>query len=372
LNKNQKKTISTITKALLLPLQQRTRSSAPLFLVQLTGNIFYHKRMITMDRDNSKQTKYGNVSPLIDIAVNLTDEMYQGVYHGKKYHEPDLTQVLKRAREAGVEQLIVTGTSIHEMQDAIHIVKMHQSGEDIRLRMTVGIHPTRCNEFEQEKELLNNLALLIENHREHVVAVGECGLDYDRLNFCSKEIQIKYFQMQFELAKRFHLPMFLHHRAAQRDFIEILSEHRDDFTCAVVHSFDASWDMAQQLLNLKPNGGIFIGLNGCSMKTEENLRVIEQIPLSNILLETDAPWCDVRPSHASYKHLSPQSLHIIKNNQKKKEKFEIGFQVKTRNEPCNIQFILDVLSSVKKMDREQVAQQVYKNTLQWLKNESKS
>jgi len=304
----------------------------------------------------------------IDIGVNLTDDMYNGVYHGKKLHEPDLDLVLKRAAEASVNHLIVTGTSYSDIKEAIEMIKnKEQQQQEVKLSLTIGIHPTRCNEFKKDSQLMDKLSRLIEENRDMVVAVGECGLDYDRTKFCAIETQLKGFEAQFVLSKKFNLPLFLHNRGSGEDFYQILERHVDDFNCAVVHTYDDTWELAEKLIKLKPNG-MFFGLNGCSMKKEENLRVIEKLPMESILLETDAPWCDIRPTHASYKYLSQESLNKIKNNQKKKERFQSGFQVKSRNEPCNISFVLDVLSGLKKLPREQVAHQVYQNTLRWLKN----
>lgn len=73
--------------------------------------------------------------------------MYQGCYHGKKYHEPDLDAVLQRAWQAGVEKIIITAGTLAEAKAALEL-----ASTDSRLFCTVGVHPTRCGEFENSPE----------------------------------------------------------------------------------------------------------------------------------------------------------------------------------------------------------------------------
>ncbi|PWN50645.1 hypothetical protein IE53DRAFT_395025 [Violaceomyces palustris] len=331
----------------------------------------------------------------IDIGVNLTDPVFRGKYHGKVVHQDDLDIVLKRARSAGVNGLIITGGSLDE---SIEAAQLAQQADD--LYITTGCHPTRSGEFESYKggaeAYLEALAGTIEEHRfdgkgkGKVVAVGECGLDYDRLHFAPAVTQKKYFEIQLQLAIRFGLPLFLHSRAAHTDFVSILkpriqeihasvqssparlqsySKDRDDSSklAGVVHSFTGTVAEAKELLDL----GLFIGINGCSLKTDENLDVVREIPLDRIMLETDAPWCEPRPTHASHrflndlKALEPALHSTYMPPQSKKERWTASTMVKGRCEPCVIGGIAAVVAGIKGVSIDEVATQAWDNTC-WL------
>lgn len=86
----------------------------------------------------------------------------------------------------------------------------------------------------------NGLKDLVDSNPAQVVALGEMGLDYDRLRFCSKETQKQYFKLQLELAETNTLPFFLHNRGTNGEFVEFLRKHGEIVRkrSGVVHSFD--------------------------------------------------------------------------------------------------------------------------------------
>lgn len=121
----------------------------------------------------------------------------------------------------------------------------------------------------------------------HAVAFGEIGLDYDRLFLSPKDQQLKYFEAQLEVAVEVQLPLFLHSRAASEDFERLLSARLPRLPKGgLVHSFTGTIEEMQRLVAL----GLDLGVNGCSLKTEENLEVVRAMPLDRIQIETDGPW----------------------------------------------------------------------------------
>ena len=144
-------------------------------------------------------------------------------------------------------------------------------------------------------------------HRPPLVALGEFGLDYDRLHYCSRRLQLHAFRAQLDLAARLEppLPLFLHSRAAHGDFVALLRERFGDGLerlrkGAVVHSFTGTAEELRELLEL----GLHVGVNGCSLKTAENCDVVRDVVgLGRLMLETDGPWCEIRPSHEAWRFL---------------------------------------------------------------------
>lgn len=219
---------------------------------------------------------------------------------------------------------------------------------------TVGIHPTRCSEFNDDPinnaEIIQKLRNIIEDgiSDDKVIAIGEIGLDYDRTEFCTIEKQLIGFVCQMELAYEYNLPIFFHSRNAHADFMKCITEIiakqkeqgecNDKFLRGVVHSFTGTEEELLEILsfgqNIQHTGTgndndvdgdrhfLYIGFNGCSLKTQENCDLISKVfangsYLNHILLETDAPWCGIKNTHASKKYITngmQKSTPLISSN----------------------------------------------------------
>ncbi|KAK8798417.1 hypothetical protein WA588_003498 [Blastocystis sp. NMH] len=296
---------------------------------------------------------YGDIQ-MCDIGLNFTDEVYDGVYRGKVKHPSDRKEVLERAWNVGVSKIMITAGNLEETKQALALART-----DPRLYSTVGIHPTRCSEFKEEEadSIIAELIALAKEGKEmkKIVAIGEFGLDYDRLFFCDKERQNKYFRKQFEIVRAVDLPLFLHERSCDDDFIQVFNDMDPEHKLrGCVHSFTGSKEMAKRLLSM----GFYIGFNGSGMRTEESLDVIKSVPLEKILIETDGPYCAITSAHASYAYVK------TKFESKRVEKYDPKYLVKGRVEPCCVLSVLEVIAAVHGVSVEEAAKIIYRNTLE--------
>jgi TatD DNase family protein len=231
------------------------------------------------------------VTPLTDIGANLTHSAFRD----------DLEDALARARAAGVGTILVTGGTVEESRSAARLAEGYEG-----LYATAGVHPHHARECDARTiPALRELAA-----HPRVVAIGECGLDYNR-NYSPHPDQERWFVAQLELGIELGKPLFLHSRDAHPRFAQIVEHHRPDK--AVAHCFTGGRDELHAYLKL----GLYIGITGwiCDERRGRHLvELVREIPADRLLVETDAPYLtprDMRPLPKSRRNEPAFLPHVL-------------------------------------------------------------
>jgi len=207
---------------------------------------------------------------VIDIGANLAHDSF----------DADREAVLSRAWTAGVEAIIITGSSLGSARQAIELCTLAPD----RLFATAGVHPHHAADWNAStREAFAALAT-----QPALVALGECGLDYFR-DYCPHDIQREAFAAQLALAASTGKPLFLHQREAHEDFHAMLREHRKALGPVVVHCFTDTGEALDDYLALDCH----IGITGwiCDERRGRHLLdIVERIPAGRLMIETDAPY----------------------------------------------------------------------------------
>ncbi len=207
---------------------------------------------------------------LVDIGANLAHDSF----------DDDRDEMMRRAADAGVATMIVTGSSDGSNVRAAELAEAHPGV----LYSTAGVHPHHASDYTDESDAL--IRSLVD--RDVVVAVGECGLDYFR-NFSPREAQLDAFRRQLQIAKDTGMPVFLHQRDAHDDFVEVLDEFLPELSRAVAHCFTGEGESLREYLAM----GLYIGITGwiCDERRGKHLHdIVDVIPDDKLLIETDAPY----------------------------------------------------------------------------------
>lgn len=208
--------------------------------------------------------------PLFDIGANLCHASFSR----------DLDRVILSAKDKGVEGILVTGTDLAQSRRAAELAQNYPG----TLYSTAGIHPHDASQFQPDSR--QQLEQLVE--LPQVKAIGECGLDFNRM-YSSKRQQISAFEQQIQLAIDLQMPLFLHERDAYNVQRDMLAYYRDQFTGGVIHCFTGEKQQAFGYLDLD----LYIGITGwiCDERRGYHLHeFIADIPLQRLLIETDAPY----------------------------------------------------------------------------------
>lgn len=236
----------------------------------------------------------------------------------EKITQPSL--YMRRAQEVGVGHCIV---SFCNPTDLVMVDSFFE--ENSCFFGSIGFHPEFASQIEKE-DYQRLEQILLSNNK--VVAIGEIGLDY-YWNKENKDSQKSVFRYQMNLAKKLNLPVVIHSRDAISDTYEILSEYPE--VKGVIHCFSGSLEMALKFIEL----GYYLGIGGVLTFKNSNLgKVVEQVPLSCLVLETDSPY------------LSPEPVRG------------------TVNESKNIPYIAEKLAEIKNLSIEEVGKITTENAIQ--------
>ncbi len=223
--------------------------------------------------------------------------------------------------------MINVGVDYKTSKEIIELAEKHKKG----VYATIAIHPHNVDKIDFDKKKFTEL---VKNKK--VVAIGETGLDY---MFCEndekvQELQKKVFIQHFDLAKELGKPVIIHSRRLFPEILEIIKKqgtmNNEQKLRGVLHCYMGRWTYAEEYLKL----GFYIGFTGLIVYARDYDKVIRNVPLDRILIETDAPY------------LSP-----IRQAQGKPQ----------RNTPLNIKYIAQKIAEIKEISFEKVADQTTKN-----------
>jgi len=194
----------------------------------------------------------------------------------------DRDDVIKRAQQAGVKRIITVGTTVSDCEKALSIAGRYEA-----VYAAVGIHPHEVKSIHDKT--YDDLKRLAKSDK--IVAFGEIGLDFFR-NLSPRDIQVKRFSEQLDLAQELELPIIIHDREAHKETLSMLRGWQGKR--GVIHCFSGDYKMANACIDM----GFYISIPGAVTfgKSEKLQDVIRRIPLSSLLVETDAPYLTPHPN----------------------------------------------------------------------------
>lgn len=249
---------------------------------------------------------------IIDVHAHYEDERYN----------EDREETLNRQFVNGVDYIINAGAGIESSKGALNIANNYKN-----IYCTIGIHPQYVEDGENIEDLRR---LYGENSTDKIVAIGEIGLDYHYTKEY-KEKQKKLFKEQLEFAYEVGLPVQIHSRDASIDTVEVLESTSNKPEKIMFHCFDLNEQTAKYI---KEKGyKISVGGNITYKRTDTAIKVIKEMPLENIMTETDSPYLAPVPHRGE------------------------------RNESTNIAYVIEKIAEIKGMDKEEVARIVRNNAI---------
>lgn len=246
---------------------------------------------------------------LFDTHVHVNAEQFN----------EDLEDVIERAKEAGVDNMVVVGFDRSTIIRAMELIEIYDF-----MYAAVGWHPVDAIDMtEDDLQWIEELS----NHPK-VVAIGEMGLDY-HWDKSPKDVQMEVFRKQIRLAKKVGLPIIIHNREATADIVNILKEEEASRVGGIMHCFSGSAETALECINMN----FYISLGGpvTFKNAKKPKEVAAAVPLDRLLIETDCPYLAPHPYRGK------------------------------RNEPSYVKLVAEQIAEIKQLTIEEVSQATTEN-----------
>lgn len=237
----------------------------------------------------------------------------------------DIDEVIARAREAGVERIVIPAIEPDGFDNLVELVDKYEE-----LYFGIGVHPHSADKFvDAVEQSIREIA-----KHPKCVAIGEIGLDYYYNELSAADIQKQAFRKQIQIAKEMGKPIIVHNRDSDEDLMDILTEYQDGNLKAVLHCFPDSKELLEKVIDL----GFNVSFTGnITFKKSEHKEVLELVPLDRFMIETDSPYMAPVPNRGK------------------------------RNEPSFVNEIAKKISEVKNMNYENILEQSTKNAKSFFK-----
>jgi TatD DNase family protein len=254
---------------------------------------------------NEKQESGVPMSGLVDTHAHLSDTSFDG----------DLVAVLARARGAGVSSIVAVGETLEDGKKNLAL-----AGKYPQVLPAAGLYPTHL-----DVSAAQEMVRFIEREQDRLVAIGEVGLDFWAVkDEPEKEVQRDIFILFIALGKKLGLPLNVHSRSAGRHVVRLLLEM--DAAKVQLHAFDGKASTAFPAVE----AGYFFSIPPSILRSRQKQKLVKQLPLSSLLLETDSPVLGPAPGE--------------------------------RNEPANAVLSLGAIAEIKDVSREEIMEAVTENT----------
>ncbi len=242
-------------------------------------------------------------------------------HYDDKRFKNDYEEIIKNFKEDGISKMCNIGIDLETSNFSVELSKKFDN-----VYSTVGVHPHNVKGM-SEKTIVE-LKKIVCKKEGKIVAIGEIGLDY-HYDFSPKEEQIKWFKKQIELAKQLKLPIVVHAREADQAVYDIIKE--SGINKGVLHCFSGSKELGDEYIKL----GFKLGIGGViTFKNAKNIkRVVEEIDIKHLVIETDAPYLTPIPFRGE------------------------------RNESKYLKYVCEKIGEIKNISPEEVAKKTYENSL---------